>query len=169
MRMKFITISLLLLATSAQGQDYQAMMQAMEKAQSEASKPGDDKLTCEQLEKQLIAVAQDSELQAYMKVAGASAQADQEAMKKAAAGPRAMQTLRTAFMAMVPGGAAAGMASAQAQAQAQGAQAAGRVQTRMEQAKQLTALMPKLMRGQRVVELAAAKKCEWATSAGMNQ
>jgi hypothetical protein len=176
MRLNLVTVSILLgvlahhqLRAQVPGQDYQALMQAMEKAQVEASKPGDDKLTCEQLEEQLVAVAQDPELQAHVESAGASAQKDQEAIKKGMGGQRAIQSLRTAFMAMMPGGAAVGMASAQAQAQAQGAQAADRVASRMDQAKQMMALLPKLMRGQRVVELAAAKECEWASSAGMNQ
>ena len=168
MRMILSSVLLLLVAAPAQSQDYQAMMQAMEKAQSEASKPGDDKLSCEQLQEQLIAVTQDPEFQAHVESASASAQRDRAAMN-AAAGQTAVQSLRTALMALVPGGAMAGMASAQADAQAQGAQAADRVRSRMDQAKQLTALMPKLMRGQRVFELAAAKKCDWAASARVNQ
>ena len=32
---------------------------------------------------------------------------------------------------------------------------------------QMMAFMPKLMRGQRLIELATARKCEWATGVGV--
>ena len=40
-------------------QDYQAMMKAMEKAQAEANQPGDERLTCTQLQELLVGIAQD--------------------------------------------------------------------------------------------------------------
>lgn len=170
MNMRLISLGLVIYAGAAwpQAQDYQAMMQAMDKAQAEAAKPGDDKLTCGQLEDQLVAVAQDPDLLAYVDAAGAQAQKDQEAMN-AAKGQIAMQALRAALMSTMPGAAMPGMVSAQAQATAQGAQAMKRNQDRMEQAQKMTAMMPKLMRGQRVLELAVAKNCEWAAGAGMGQ
>ena len=33
-------------------------------------------------------------------------------------------------------------------------------------AMQMMAFMPKLMRGQRLIELATARKCEWSTGVG---
>lgn len=158
----------LLRAPAAVAQDPQAMMQAMERAQAAASKPGDDKLTCDQLEEQVIAVAQDPALREHIAAAGASAQKDQAAMD-AAKGKVAVQAIRTAFMSIVPGGAMPGMMSAQAGAQAQGAQAASRVQSRMADGPKMMALMPTLMRGQRVIELGAAKGCEWAADTGAPQ
>jgi len=55
-------------------QDYEAMAKAMEKAQAEASKPGDEKLTCDQLQQQMVAIAQDPAFLAYVQAAGAEAQ-----------------------------------------------------------------------------------------------
>jgi hypothetical protein len=168
MKMRSISLALMLVAASASGQDYQAMMQSMEEAKASASKPGDDKLTCEQLEEQLVAVTQDPEFLAHVDAAGADAQKKQAAMD-AAKGQIAMQTLRAALMVFVPGGAYPGMASAQSQAKASGMKGMAQMKDRMAQAQQMAALMPKLMRGQRVVELASAKSCEWAAGAGTSQ
>jgi hypothetical protein len=167
-RSTILVLALIAVAAVAHGQDYQAMAQAMEKAQADAAKPGDDKLTCEQLEEQLVAVTQDPAFQAHVEAAGAEAQQKQAAIE-AGKSQMAMQKLRTVMMAMVPGAAMPGMAAAQAQAQAQGANATKQVADRMQQAQRMMALMPMVMRGQRVVELASAKKCEWAEAAGMPQ
>jgi len=40
------------------------------------------------------------------------------------------------------------------------------VQSRMDQGQQMMAFMPMLMRGQRLVELAAVRKCEWLAGLG---
>lgn len=170
MNFRLISLVLIVYAGAAwpQGQDYQAMMRAMEKAQAEAAKPGDDKLTCAQLEEQLVALAQDPEIQAQAEAAGADAQKQQEAMQ-GVKGQIAAQTFRTVMMSTMPGAAMPGMASAQAQATAQGAKGMKQTQERMQQAQKMIPLMPKIMRGQRVIELAAAKSCEWAASAGMGK
>lgn len=152
----------------AQGQDYQAMMMAMDQAKADSARPGDDKLSCEQLEEQLVSVTQDPDFQAHVESAGANAQKQQEAMQ-GAKGQIALQSLRTVLMTFIPGGRMAGMAHAQAQAKAQGVQSMSQMKSRIEQAQQMMVLMPKLMRGQRVVELAAGKNCEWAAGAGMGQ
>jgi hypothetical protein len=59
------------------------------------------------------------------------------------------------------------MASA-AENQAKVAQGAARVQSRMAEGQQMMAFMPKLMRGQRLIELAAVRKCEWVGGVGMD-
>lgn len=41
-----------------------------------------------------------------------------------------------------------------------------RLQSRMAEGQQMMAFRPKLMRGQRLIELATARKCEWATGVG---
>jgi hypothetical protein len=153
---------------SAQGQDYMAMMQAMEKAKADAAQPGDETLTCGQLEQQLLVVVQDPAFQAHIESAGAEAKKQQEAME-VAKGLVAVQTLRTALMTFVPGAAMAGMTQMQAQATAQGMRGMAQMKERMARTQQMMTLMPQLMRGQRVVELAVAKNCEWAAGAGMQQ
>ena len=168
---RFISLFLALLAAGSAGaqmQDYQAMEQALAKAQADASKPGDDKLTCDQLQEQLVAVTQDPQFQAHAETAGADALKQQQAMK-AAEGQVAVQKFRTVMMAVMPGAGFPGMASAQAQAQARGAAGMSQMADRMKQTQQMMAMMPLVMRGQRVIELATAKKCEWAESAGAPQ
>lgn len=166
MRPSSVTFILALLFGSAgvPAQDYQAMARAMEKAQADASKPGDEKLTCEQLEDQLVTVTQDPALQAHVEAAGAEALKKQEAMK-VAQGKIAAEKFRTVMMAVMPGAAMPGMATAQAQAQAQGASAMNQGAARMKQMEKMMPLLPTMMRGQRVIELAVAKRCEWAESA----
>ena len=56
-----------------------------------------------------------------------------------------------------------------AENQAKVAQGAARMQSRMAQGMQMMAFMPKLMRGQRLIELGTALKCEWATGDGVPQ
>ena len=121
-------------SAGAQAQDYQAMSQAMDKAQAEASRPGDEKLTCDQLEEQLISLTQDPDFQAHVEAAGVDAQKKQEALKTAQ-GQIAVQKFRTVMMAAMPGAAYPGMASAQAQAKAQGAGAMNQMGDRMQQAR----------------------------------
>ena len=68
---------------------------------------------------------------------------------------------------MVPGAAMGHMMASAAENQAKVAQGAARVQSRMAEGQQMMAFMPKLMRGQRLIELATARKCEWATGVGV--
>lgn len=167
MNLRSICLAALAVSASgvwAQGQDYQAMVQGMEKAQAEAARPGDDKLTCEQLETEVVTAAQDPQLQAHIEAAGEDAQKQQEAMKVAKS-QIAMQAIRTAMMSTVQGAALPGMASMQAEATAKGMKGMKQTLTRMEQAKQMMTLMPTLFRAQHLIELAAGKGCEWAKSA----
>jgi hypothetical protein len=46
-------------AVAPSPQDYEAMMKSMERAQAEANQPGDQQLTCDQLQQQLVVIAQD--------------------------------------------------------------------------------------------------------------
>jgi hypothetical protein len=110
-------------------QDYQSMMKAMERAQAEANQPGDQRLTCPQLQEQLVVIAQDPAFVAHVKAVGIAAEQDM--------------------------------------AQMQVAQGAARMQSRMAQGQQMMAFMPKLLRGQRLIELATARKCEWAMGVGL--
>jgi len=40
------------------------------------------------------------------------------------------------------------------------------MQSKMADAQQMMVFMPKLMRGQRLIELAMVRKCEWVTGLG---
>jgi hypothetical protein len=142
-------------------QEYEAMTKAMEAAQAQASQPGDDKLDCDELEEQVVAIANDPALQAQVKAAGESAQQEMAAMEAGQA-QMAAQTVQTVIASMLPGGAMATMPSMAGQAQAQQAHAAEHVQSRMLQGQEMMTLMPKLMRGEHLIELGVSKECDWA-------
>ena len=78
----------------------------------------------------------------------------------------AAKSAATVIASMVPGAAMGHMMASAAENQAKGAQGAARMQSRMAEAQQMMAFMPKLMRGQRLIELATARKCEWAAGLG---
>jgi hypothetical protein len=146
-------------------QDYEAMAKAMEKAQAEASQPGDERLTCDQLQQQLVAVAQDPAFLAYVQASGVAAEKDM-AQLQVPQSEIAAKTAATMVASMVPGAAMGQMTASAAENQAKAAQATARVQSRMAQGQQMMAFMPKLLRGQRLMELAVVRKCEWATGVG---
>jgi hypothetical protein len=141
-------------------QDHEAMMKSMEKAQAEASQPGDPQLSCAQLEAQLVGIAQDPAFQAYVKAAGAQAEQDMAKMQ-VAQGEIAAKAAATAIASIVPGAAMGHMTANVAENQAKAAEGAARMQARMADAQQLMVFMPKLLRGQRLIELATVRKCEW--------
>jgi hypothetical protein len=143
-------------------QDYQAMMKAMEKAQAESNRPGDEKLTCDELQQQLVAIAQDPAFVAHVQAAGAEAVKDMAQMQ-ASQNEIAAKTAATVIASMVPGAAMGQMVASAAENQVKAAQSAARVQSRMAEGQQMMAFMPQLLRGQRLVELAMVRQCEWAT------
>jgi hypothetical protein len=147
-------------------QDYQSMMKSMERAQAEANQPGDQQLTCTQLQEQIVVIAQDPAFVAHVKAAGIAAQQDMAQMQ-VPQGEIAAKSAATMIASTVPGAAMGHMAAGVADNQAKIAQGAERVQARMAQGQQMMALMPKLMRGQRLIELGTARKCEWATEVGV--
>lgn len=149
-------------------QDYQAMMKSMEKAQAEANQPGDERLSCDQLQQQVVGIAQDPAFVAHVKAAGIAAEKDMAQMQVAQS-EIAAKSAATIVASMVPGAAMGHMMANAAENQAKVAQGAARVQARMDQGQQMMALMPKLMRAQRLVELATVRRCEWAVgiSAGV--
>jgi hypothetical protein len=142
--------------------NYQAMMKAMQDAQTQASRPGDEKLDCDALQDQMITVVQDPALLAQIEAAGKAAEQDKAAAMKAAKAQAAAQAARTLMSSIVPGGAMLGFMGDAASAQAQGAQAAGNIQSRMQMGQDMMQHLPKLLRGQRLIELGVVKKCEFA-------
>ena len=114
MKPQSIVVGIALLAAYALGyaqtlppggaQDYEAMAKSMEKAQAEASKPGDERLTCDQLQQQLVAIAQDPAFLAYVQAAGVAAEKDMAQMQV----PKseiAAKSAATVMASMVPGAA----------------------------------------------------------------
>ena len=87
-------------------QEYQAMMQAMEKAQAEANQPGDQQLTCDQLQQQLVGIAQDPAFVAHVKAAGIAAEQDMAQMQISKS-ELAAKSAATIIASTVPGAAMA--------------------------------------------------------------
>jgi hypothetical protein len=147
-------------------QDFESIMKSMQKAQAEASQPGDEQLTCPQLQEQLVVIAQDPAFVAHVKAAGIAAEQD-IAQMQVSQGEIAAKSAATIMASTVPGAAMGHMTASAAENQAKVAQGAARMQSRMAQGMQMVALMPKLMRGQRLIELATARHCEWTTGVGV--
>jgi hypothetical protein len=143
--------------------EYQEMMKAIGAAQAEANQPGDEKLTCEELEQQVVAVAQDPAFQAQVKAGGAAAEQEMAAIQ-AAEGEIAAKSVATAIASTVPGASMGHMMANAAENQAKAAQGAAHVQARMLMGQELMTLMPKILRGERLLQLAAARKCKFASS-----
>jgi hypothetical protein len=70
---------------------------------------------------------------------------------------------------MVPGGGGGGHSAAVAQAEAQKLQAARNIQERMQMAQEMMNIMPQMMRGNRVIQLAQARDCGWLAEAMAGQ
>lgn len=140
--------------------DPEAQRKALADAEAGATRPGDENLDCAQLQQELMATTTDPALQAQVQSMGAQAQKDMDAMQAAQADV-ARRTATTAAGAVVPGASGPALASAIADAEAAKASGSARMQERVAQTDQLTAMMPQMMRGQRVIDLARARKCDW--------
>jgi hypothetical protein len=129
-------------------------------AQAAANRPGDASLNCDALQSELVETANQPAVQSYVARSGAAVQ-ERAAASSAAAASVATQMALTLFSSIVPGGAWVGFGANVAQAEAQRAQSAINIQQHMQQAQEMMAIMPQLMRGQRVIELAQARNCGW--------
>ena len=129
-------------------------------AQAAATRPGDAELDCDRLESELVSGARDPSLQSFVAKSGADAKEKMDAVK-AASGRAATQAALTVMSSVVPGGAMAGMAGMAAQGTAQRADAARNVQQNAQQAQELMLVLPQMMRGLRVLDLAQARQCAW--------
>lgn len=164
-----LAISAALALTPAFAQDYEAMAAQMEQsmadAQAAAARPGDDQLTCDQLEAEMAANMQDPQVQAAIAANGADAQAQMDQMNAARGRQRAMMAT-SMFMGIassfIPGLGYAQMAQQQAMNMQYQRQAQQHMAQMMEMGQRMQAIMPQMMRGQRVYELAQAKQCEFA-------
>jgi hypothetical protein len=165
-----------------QMQQMQKLQTAMADAQTKAVRAADGGLSCEALQTELQAAVLDPAVQNVAKENGAVAKEKLDELEKGTAEARAAAATQMAgsiFMgitsALVPGVGALGAASQQAAARAQAAQAqaatAKNVQDMNAMMERMIVILPQLMRGQRVMELAHGKQCPWfmgAIPAGVN-
>jgi hypothetical protein len=153
-------------AAQDEAPNYEAMAAQMEQAQADAQaqaqRPGDEDLTCEQLETEMYTTMQDPAVQSVIAQNGAEAQARMDQMN-AAAGQQRAQMAASMFMglasAFIPGFGYAQMAQQQAMAAQQQRQAQQHMTQMMEMGQRMQTIMPQLMRGQRIYELGQAKQC----------
>lgn len=180
-------VSLVLVFATASAQDAnqrleaagQALVEAQAQAEANAVRPGDEELGCEALQAELMAIVQSPEMQGLGGFAQ-QAQGDFAAVQEAQAAaeeaarsrPRMFrQMVQGAASGVVPGLGRGAAAAQQAAAAAQAAQMAAQTNANLERAaaigEQAALATGPAMRGQRVMELAHARNCEWIQEGGM--
>jgi hypothetical protein len=156
-----LSLALSLAAPVAAAQNYDEMAafdRALDDAIAQASRPGDERLSCDQLQAEIVATMQDPAVQTAVAENGAQAQQQLDLMNAAQGAMRA-QIGVSLFMglasAFIPG-----MGYLQPLMEAR--QERQRQET-MERAAQMLErmlpIMPQMMRGQRLYELAQAQQC----------
>ncbi|MGD9979894.1 MAG: hypothetical protein AB7H66_09320 [Hyphomonadaceae bacterium] len=160
-----VSFALACAAPTAVAQDYgdmAAFEQSMAAAQAQASRPGDDQLSCEQLEGEMVSSMQDPAVQSAVAANGAHAQAQMDRMNEVQGQMRA-QIATNIFMGIassfIPGLGYAQMAQQQLQAAQYQQQAQQSMAERMQMIERVSAIMPQIMRGQRLYELGQAQQC----------
>ena len=151
--------------------DGRQMQAAMEDAQKNAKRPGDDSLTCDALQNELVATVQDPAVQSVMQKQGAWGKEQQEKLDEAransgGAGSTAGQLAAGFIAGFVPGFGAARSAAQNAQMHRQMQQAAANQEELQQRMQEMMTIMPQLMRAQRVSELAQRRKCDWIQAPG---
>jgi hypothetical protein len=132
-------------------------------AEAAANRPGDSAMTCEAIQVEMDVMFNDPAFKANVAASGAAAQAQMDQAKSAQAGFAA--TTGAAMAAGVAGsfipgvGGYAGMAAANAQMAAAMAQMPAANRNRDIMYANIGAMVPQMMRGQRLNELAQAKNC----------
>jgi hypothetical protein len=132
---------------------------ALSAAQAGPNRTGDESLGCESLESELVTIARDPAVQAYVSKAGTESQKKQKMVRSA----NSDMSARTAVSMFTALNATAGgeekILKSQTQVPAQPLTSSR--QDRKQPSNEPTAAKPQLLRAQRVLELAQARKCHW--------
>jgi len=143
-----------------------AAQAAQAQAEAQAVQPGDDQLTCDQLQAQMIASVNDPTVRANTNDAGAIAQHQQQQAMAAERriNAQAAPNLATSIIgSFIPGVGAAAAAAQNAQMAQEEADAKAHAAENQAQTNQMmgdmTNIMPQMARGQRLYQLAQAKQC----------
>ncbi len=157
----------------------QQLLEAQAAAEAGAARPGDEDLSCEALQAEMVSIAQAMGQDPALQSMAAQAQADlakiqdgQQAAEAQAQGarPRFGQMVRGLATGVVPGADRANAAAQQAAAIAQAQQAQARANENQQRIATMSqgaaALAGPAMRGQRVFELAEARSCAWLQEGG---
>lgn len=167
-------LSVALAGAAAAQPDADAMMARMEQSQAAATaaaqRPGDDALTCEALQAEVTTLMTSPEMAAFNAQNMAFADRYQDQMAGARgqmAGAMGMGIGMGLASMFIPGLGMAQSMAMRAQAAGMQRQATENQNAAMERAANTEAVMPMLMRAQRVVELGQAKQCAFLEEGGM--
>jgi hypothetical protein len=131
-------------------------------AQANAGRPGDELLTCDQIQAEMGATMNTAEMQTQTAEIEASARRQQELQEEAserARGQVATGIVTGIIASFIPGAGYAQAAAMQAQAAQQQAAAAESQSEMAGMIGNMSNMMPAMMRGQRLGELAQARDC----------
>jgi hypothetical protein len=144
-------------------EEMQAQMDASVAAAREAAvRPGDEALTCDQLQAEIVANTQNPEYQAQVAAMGQTAQGQMDQMQAArerAQGQMAGSIAMGVISSFIPGAGYAQMLAQRAQAAQMEQQTQANQAQMMSMMDNVNASMPYVMRGQRLYELAQAQQC----------
>jgi len=144
------------------------LMVQQQLAQANANRPGDERLTCDQMQTEMTAMFEDPQFVGAVATLGAQAQSQMAQQQKAAANATAAMTTMTmvgAASSFIPGGGWLAQGVMQAQMASAVAEMGPAAQRGADMMTTMSAVMPQMMRGQRLNELATAKKCAFLDQA----
>ncbi|MES1200956.1 MAG: hypothetical protein ABUS57_05855 [Pseudomonadota bacterium] len=145
------------------GADMMAQMQASQAAATaQAARPGDDQLTCDDLQAEMTTTMNDPAVRAQMAQMGAWAESQQQRGSQAmsqARGQMASNMVMGFASSFVPWLGYAQMAAQRAQVHQMQQQAQESQAQSAEMMTNMETVMPQLMRGQHLYELAQTKQC----------
>jgi|CXWL01.1.fsa_nt_gi hypothetical protein len=170
MRVMAVALASLMVAAPALAQSGQQRMEAagasfedsMAAAQAVAARPGDELLTCEAIQAEMVATMSDPAMQSQIAELGANAEAQQQRSQEQQDMMRGMMmtgVVTSVIGSFVPGAGYAQSLAMQAQAQRAQAQADAGMGENAEMLASMEQMMPQMMRGQRLYELAQAQEC----------
>lgn len=150
------------LAQGAMADAGASLEQAMAQGQAEAARPGDEQLTCDAIQAEMASTMTDPSVRAELDEMGVTAQAQQQRAQEQRSQMTGMITtgIVTGIIgSFIPGAGYAQALAMQAQARQQQAQAEVGMQENAAMMGNMEAIMPQMMRGQRLYELAEAQEC----------
>ena len=151
-------------ASSAEQMEAQAsnMMASQAAAEAAAVRPGDEAMSCEALQAELQTTMNDPKVQASMASIGSNAQAQQDKMKSAQAGAIAGAATTSVLgiaSSFIPGLSWFSQGAMMAQQASMQKQMAESNKSQAQMLSEMNSIMPQMYRGQRLYDLATAKKC----------
>lgn len=155
---------------ASQTATYNNMMASQAAAEASANRPGDEAMGCAQIETEMTVMFKDPQFVATINSMGAAAQAEQQRAQQrqagaAAAGAGAMAAGIAG--SMIPGMGWLSNAAMQAQMAATMAEIPASTARGNAMINDMSSIMPQLMRGQRLNDLAVARKCPFIQGHGV--